>query len=66
MVVLVQLVDVQATTASVHINAVLSLSIHRALDLNSLCSVSLLRVQLTTIHRFNMHNSSIAALRVRS
>ena len=66
MVVLVQFVDVQTATALVHIYICGCLSIHRAFNLNSLCAVALLSVQLATIHRFDMHDSTITALRVRA
>jgi len=44
-VVLVELLDVEAAAALVHVHA----SVDRALDLNCLCPVSLLRVQLASV-----------------
>jgi len=66
MVVLVQLVNVQTSTALLHVYIGGPLPIHRALDLNRLRAVALLSVQLTTIHRLDMHDLAVTADRVRA
>lgn len=61
-VVLVKLLDVQAAASLVHVHA----SAHGALDLNCLCPVSLLRVQLAAVpssNRFDCHNFSLVVAR---
>lgn len=55
-IVLVELVDVQAVAALVHID-VGSLVAHRRLDLNGLRTVALLSVQLSSIHWLDVHDA---------
>lgn len=52
LVVLVQLLDVEAATALVHVH----LPVHRTLNLNRLRPVSLLSVELTAIHSLDVHD----------
>ena len=55
---LVKLLDVQTAAALVHVN----LPVHWALDLNRLRAVSLLSVELTAVHRIDMHHFSLVVL----
>lgn len=52
LVVLIEFLNVQTAAALVHMD----LCVHGALDLNRLCPVPLLSVQLAAIHRINMHH----------
>ena len=62
MVMLVKLVDVQTATTLVHINIGSVLVVHRLLNLDGLRSVAFLSVQLTSIHRLDIQDSTITAL----
>ena len=57
-IVLVEFLDVKATTALVHVH---SLVAHWALDLNSLSSVAFLGIKFpsVTTHRLNSHNLTL-------
>lgn len=55
---LVKLLDVQTSATLVHLH----LSVHWALDLNRLRTVSLLSVELTTVHCVNLHHFSLVVL----
>ena len=62
MVVLVQLVDVQTTSSLVHIDISTVLVVHWRLNLDGLRTIAFLSVQLTSIHRLNIQDPTVAAL----
>ena len=62
MVVLVQLVDVQTATSLVHVDIGTVLVVHWRLNLDGLRAIAFLSVQLTSIHRLDIQDSTITAL----
>ena len=65
MIVLVELVDVQTATSLMHVDigspggAVVT---HWRLDLDGLRTIAFLSVQLTSIHRLDVHDATVTAL----
>ena len=58
-VVLVELVDVEAGATLVHVHIIgAGLIIHRRLDLDSLSAVTLLSVQLASVHGFDVEDAA--------
>lgn len=62
MVVLVKLVDVQTASSLVHIDICTVLVVHWRLNLDGLRAIAFLSVQLTSIHRLNIQNPTVATL----
>ena len=58
LVVLVQLLNIQTATTLMHVD----LSVHGRLNLDRLCTVSLLRIQLATVHIIDGHQLSLMVL----
>ena len=59
MIVLIQLVDVQAASTLVHVHV----RVYRRLNLDGLSSVSLLGIQLTPVHGLDVHDVTLLVSR---
>ena len=61
-IVLVKFVDVQTASSLVHIDVCTVLVVHWRLNLDRLRAIAFLSVQLTSIHRLNIQDPTVATL----